>query len=51
LTEQKEASKKNISDLLNKLKLLFVEYEKYLNEFGVRPAPLPAYLEVSGFME
>jgi hypothetical protein len=36
---------------LNKLKLLFVEYEKSLNEFGVRPAPLPAELGESGFME
>jgi hypothetical protein len=51
LAEQKEASEKNVFDLLNKLKLLFVEYEKSLNEFGVRPAPLPAELGVSGFME
>jgi hypothetical protein len=51
LTEQKEASRKNVSDLLNKLKLLFEEYEKSLKEFGVRPAPLPADLGVSGFME
>jgi hypothetical protein len=33
------------------MKLLFVEYEKSLNEFGVCPAPLPAYLGVSGFIE
>jgi hypothetical protein len=51
LAEQKETSKKNVSDLLNKLKVLFGEYEKSLNEFGVRPAPLPAELEVSGFMD
>jgi DNA repair exonuclease SbcCD ATPase subunit len=51
LAEQKEASEKNISDILNKLKLLFVEYEKSLNEFGVHPAPLPADLGVSRFME
>jgi hypothetical protein len=51
LTEQKEASRNNVSDLLNKLKLLFEEYEKSLKEFGVRPAPLPADLGVSGFME
>jgi hypothetical protein len=36
---------------LNKLKLLFEEYEKSLKEFGVRPAPLPADLGVSEFME
>jgi hypothetical protein len=47
LAEQKVASEKNVSDLLNKLKILFVEYEKSLNEFGVRPAPLPAELGVS----
>jgi hypothetical protein len=51
LTEQKGASRKNISDLLNKLMLLFEEYEKSLNEFGVRPAPLPADLGVFEFME
>jgi hypothetical protein len=36
---------------LNKLKLLFEEYEKSLKEFGIRPAPLPADLGVSEFME
>jgi hypothetical protein len=36
---------------LEKLKLLFEEYKKSLNEFGVRPAPLPADLGVSEFME
>jgi hypothetical protein len=51
LAEQNEASKKNVSDLLEKLKLLFGEYEKSLKEFGVRPAPLPADLGVSEFME
>jgi hypothetical protein len=51
LTEQKEASRRNVSDLLNKLELLFEEYEKYLKEFGVRPAPLPADLGLSEFME
>jgi hypothetical protein len=51
LTEQKEASRKNVSDLLNKLKLLFAEYEKSLKQFGVRPEPLPADLGVSRFME
>jgi hypothetical protein len=33
------------------LKLLFKEYEKSLNKFGVRPAPLPADLGLSEFME
>jgi hypothetical protein len=33
------------------LKLLFEEYEKSLNEFGVRPAPLPADLGLPEFME
>jgi hypothetical protein len=51
VTEQKEASRKNVSDLLNKLKLLFGEYEKSLKEFGIRPAPLPANLGLSEFME
>jgi hypothetical protein len=30
---------------------LFKEYEKSLNNFGVRPAPLPADLGLSDFME
>jgi DNA repair exonuclease SbcCD ATPase subunit len=51
LTEQKEASKKKVSDIINKLKLLFEEYEKSLNEFGVRPAPLPADLGLPEFKE
>jgi DNA repair exonuclease SbcCD ATPase subunit len=51
LTEQKEASGKNVSDIVNKLKLLFEEYEKSLKEFGVRPAPLPADLGLPEFME
>jgi hypothetical protein len=51
LAEQDDASKKNISDLLEKLKLLFGEYQKSLNEFGVRPAPLPADLGFSDFLE
>jgi hypothetical protein len=33
------------------LKVLFEEYERSLNEFGVRPAPLPADLGLPEFME
>jgi hypothetical protein len=36
---------------VEKLKLLFEEYKKALNEFGVRPAPLPADLGIPEFME
>jgi chromosome segregation ATPase len=39
LAEQDDASKRNVSDILEKLKLLFEEYKKSLNEFGVCPAP------------
>jgi Rad3-related DNA helicase len=39
LAEQDAASKKNTSEILEKLKLLYEEYKKSLNEFGVRPAP------------
>jgi hypothetical protein len=45
------ASRKKVSDLLNKLKLLFEEYERSLKEFGVRPAPLPTDLGLPEFME
>jgi chromosome segregation ATPase len=51
LAYQREASGKNISEINNKLKLLFKEYEKYLMNFGVRPAPLPADLGISDFMD
>jgi hypothetical protein len=36
---------------LEKLKLLFEEYRKSLNEFGVRPAPLPADIGIPEFMD
>jgi Rad3-related DNA helicase len=51
LTEQREASGKKISDIIHRLKVLFEEYERYLNEFGARPAPLPADLGLPEFME
>jgi hypothetical protein len=51
LTEQRGASGKKVSDIIEKLKLLFEEYERSLNEFGVRPAPLPADLGLPEFME
>jgi predicted nucleic acid-binding Zn-ribbon protein len=51
LTEQREASGKRVSDIINKLKALFEEYERSLNDFGVRPAPLPTDLGLPEFME
>jgi hypothetical protein len=51
LTEQREASGKKVFDIIEKLKLLFEEYERFLNEFGVRPAPLPADLGLPEFMQ
>jgi myosin heavy subunit len=51
LAEQSEASKKNTSETLEKLKLLYEEYKKSLNEFGVRPAPLPDNIEILDFMD
>jgi small-conductance mechanosensitive channel len=51
LTEQDAASKKNTSEILEKLKLLYEEYKKSLNEFGVRPAPLPDNIEIPEFMD
>jgi chromosome segregation ATPase len=51
LTEQREASGKQISDIIERLTVLFEEYERSLNEFGVRPAPLPANLEPPEFMD
>jgi type IV secretory pathway VirJ component len=51
LAEQSEASKKNTSEILEKLKLLYEECKKSLNEFGVRPAPLPDNIEIPEFMD
>jgi hypothetical protein len=51
LTDQRGASGRNISEIINKLKLLFTKYKKSLNEFGVRPAPLPTDLGLPEFME
>jgi hypothetical protein len=51
LTDQREASGKSVSETISRLKNLFVEYKKNLNEVGVRPAPLPADLGLPEFME
>jgi hypothetical protein len=51
LANQREASEKDISEINNKLKLLFNEYEKSLMNFGVRPAPVPADIRISDFMK
>jgi hypothetical protein len=51
LADPQETSGRNISEIINKLKLLFEEYEKSLKNFGVRPAPLPANLGISDFMD
>jgi DNA repair exonuclease SbcCD ATPase subunit len=51
LNEQREASGKKVFDIIEKLKLLFEEYERSLNEFGIGSAPLPADLGLPEFME
>jgi hypothetical protein len=51
LTEQREASRKKMSDIINRLKVLFEEYERSLNEFVVRLAPLLADLGLPEFMD
>jgi hypothetical protein len=51
LADQNEASKRNTSEILEKLKLLYEEYKKSLNEFSIRPAPLPDNIEIPGFMD
>jgi hypothetical protein len=50
LAEQREASGKDISEIINKLHLLFKEYEKSLMNFGVRPAPLAVDISIPDFM-
>jgi Rad3-related DNA helicase len=51
LAEQDDTSKNNMSEIFDKLKLLFEEYKKSLNEFGVRPAPLPSDIGNPEFMD
>jgi hypothetical protein len=51
LTDQREASERRVSATISRLKNLFEKYEKSLNEFGVRPALLPADLGHPEFME
>jgi hypothetical protein len=51
LAEQNAASKRTTSEILEKLKLLYEEYKKSLNEFGVRPAPLLDNIEIPEFMD
>jgi hypothetical protein len=51
LAGRDEASGRDISDINNKLKLLFKEYEKALMNFGVRSAPFPADTGISDFMK
>jgi uncharacterized phage infection (PIP) family protein YhgE len=51
LAEQDDASKRNTPEILEKLKLLFEEYKKLLNEYGIRPAPLPADIGIPEFMD
>jgi hypothetical protein len=51
LAEDNAASKRNTSETLEKLKLLYEEYKKSLNEFGIRPAPLPDNIEIPEFMD
>jgi hypothetical protein len=40
-----------MSEINDKLKIFFKEYEKSLMNFGVRPAPLPDDIGISDFME
>jgi hypothetical protein len=51
LAGQKEASERETSEIRNSLELEFREYEKSLNEFGVRPAPFPADTGIPDLMK
>jgi hypothetical protein len=51
LASQNEASERETSEIRNSLELLFREYEKALNEFGVHPAPFLADTGISDFMK
>jgi hypothetical protein len=51
LASQNEASERETSEIRNSLEVLFREYEKALNDFGVRSAPFPADTGISDFMK
>jgi hypothetical protein len=51
LIEQRESPGRKISEIVNRLKVLFEGYERSLNKFGIRPAPLPADLGLREFMD
>jgi hypothetical protein len=51
LADRDETYEKEISDILDKLKLLFKDYEKALMDFSVRPAPLPSNIGMYDFMK
>jgi hypothetical protein len=51
LADRDEASRKEVSEIKNKLKLLFEKYGEALREYGVPPAPLTASVEISNFMK
>jgi hypothetical protein len=50
LTEQRESSGRKISEIVDRLKVLFEECERSLNEFSVCPAPLLADLGLRELM-
>jgi hypothetical protein len=50
LADRDETSGKEVTEIKNKLELLFKEYRIALREFGVRPAPLPVSTDISNFM-
>jgi hypothetical protein len=51
LADRDEDPGRSISDINNKLKLLFKEYEKAFMNFGVHPAPFPTDTGISDFMK
>jgi Rad3-related DNA helicase len=51
LASQNEPSERETSEIRNRLEFLFREYEKALNEFGVRPSPFLADTGISDFMK
>jgi hypothetical protein len=51
MASRREASEKEISEIRNKLELLFKEYEKAVKDFGLRPTPFPVDTRISDFMK
>jgi ABC-type transporter Mla subunit MlaD len=51
LSDRSESLNKEVDEIKERFKLLFVEYREALKQFGTRPCPLPNNEEISDLMD